>query len=494
MTPFSSPRRYTVPVHRCIGIVFAVVSFLAFSLQARASYPDSYTKKINAKLAILYSPTVTTLTSSTTELQTATQVLILTDSNSAANYVYAALYQRPSRDAESPGFVDFLAGSQTIALKTLIGQGAIQATPDVSGSITSVLLSGTTGGIITDTVALGTSLEQPVARDGDACGQIAFVIASSTINYPIILDPTQYANDKRIPLAVSMMKAAPAAVSGIAEAIGQTMGIAYTTGTGLPPYADRERLAQFTLYLVQLLPANLATGAAIGFVSNNDETAPRIVHAMLKGNPKIRADKFIQGVAHVVSPGECLEIAAALAFGPGIVSASPLLSDTTGSAYPFTQPTVWLTGSNAKDATKIAGVLSSELAMKNGGSALIPAMAGIFANKLASFIPPPLPVTQSTYTKIILDVADISAKNNARIFPTSTLAVTTNITSVVTSAVSTAYGTNITSDIYLSLITNMTKVAGPSYIGVISAAVTTGAATSFSWTTLITDEVPVTNL
>ena len=485
------PHGHTAKLRVFVTSVLSATMLLACSLPAWSAGVNAYTTKIDAKLKSLYGSSVTTISGTLPQLEAATQALILSDTTNAANYTYGALYLRTTNVTDAPAFADYLANGLSAAMKGAIGQGAVQGAPGASGSLAAILRSGTTGGAITDTVTFAKQLIKRVTKNGDACGQVAEEVSKT---YPVITVPTQFANDLRLPLAVAMIKTAPSSTSSITQGIGLTMNLDLITTP--MPYADRERLAQFAFNLAVRIAPDKAGPAAVGFVTNAQQVAPRVINGMLTGNPKINANTLVQSVAHMdaVDAEEVVEIAAALAFGPGVDSASPIVTDT--NAYPFGPSntpsplgTTWLTTSNAKHASKISAILAAELAGKPGGVSMVGGMTSIFANKLASF------GSTTADQKMILDVTKQSATAASKAAPGNSLAIAADVSTTVSSAVFTAYGTDPTASIYVSLISDMVKLAGPSNIAGVVTAVTTGLANpAFTWSYLNPSEVPQTNL
>ena len=120
---------------------------------------------------------------------------------------------------------------------------------------------------------------------------------------------------------------------------------------------------------------------------------------------------------------------------------------------------------------------------------MVGGMTSIFANKLASF------GSTTADQKMILDVTKQSATAASKAAPGNSLAIAADVSTTVSSAVFTAYGTDPTASIYVSLISDMVKLAGPSNIAGVVTAVTTGLANpAFTWSYLNPSEVPQTNL
>ena len=475
---------------------------------------DAYTTAINTALVNRFGdPTLSTTTCNLTQLETATLACITNDlttkkKNNATAYVNAALALRSSVVTDAPTFSLAMANLMSpvgtftvVALQTSVAQGGIQAAPSVSGSVAGLVLYS--GGAITDTVAYAKTLvaAKTVATNSAVCGQIALAIASNTAAYPIVTGSAT-PTDPRISLAATMMGAAPKCAQAIAQAIGQTMAIDYLplNTINIPPYDQREQLARFAHWLGLNLPKGVdASLVAKGLIASNPEVAPRIVNDMLINNPTLAKapDKFIQSVAGSVDAENTMEIAAAIAFGPGVnaLAPTPVVTDTTAFASNFVP---FLTAANSsKLAAKIAGAFAAALVTKSDANVVtdISGMEAILSNALASFATVTDPKSLSSYQKLILTVAEAAsnAAKKAKLLPAVQASIAQTVAETVASAVKTVYtNTSLTdkNSLYSQLIAGLNKIAATN----VTPSVTAGlAGANFAWGPLNPDETPNTN-
>jgi hypothetical protein len=516
--------------------LFAAALFLGGSQTASAL--DAYTTAINAAIQPL-EPGKTAANCSLITLEKAALQCIRTDAtnnkNNAANYANAALAIRADKITIAADFAKDLAGQilgtlklSATTLETGVAQGAIQAAPTISGSIAAAVLYSSTGVSIatsaSNTWAYAYSLAKykSITNNSDAIQQIATAIALSTNSalYPVITDPNQFSNDPRILLAVQLMKASPKTAYNIAYGIGQTLAIDFSpTGTGLPPYDQRERYARFASWLAASLPSSIS-GAAVaeGLIAANPEVAPRIVNEMLQRNATIAKspDKFIQTVSTVVKSldtGDILEIAAAISFGPGLQSLTPVSTFdplATDSLSPF------LTGSaNAtKFVSKLATVFSKQIVIQTGTAPTVghanevsndlAVMEGILTNKLASIVVAQGSTAKSlsTFQSLVLTISSAAstAAKTAKLSPALQAQIANEVAKYVSEAIKTVWTTYNPLDkknIYAILTTNLNKIASSKGNTVdVAAAVNAGfTGANFAWGTLTLnpDETPTTN-
>ena len=479
--PKKSPSGTSIPRYINIKCVITAVILLVCSFSARAIVPDPYTLSISTNLTNMYGGGVTIAGCTLAQLEAATLASITTDAggySNATSYVNAALAPRGDQTTIAPALAGYLASGQPLLVASLIGAGAIQAVPTVSGSITTAILNL---GAISNTVTFAALLERGVTNNSVAVGQIAQAIAAS---YPVITNSNNYSTDPRINLALRMMSASPSSAAVIVQQIAQTMNINYTNNPPtLPSYDQREQLAQFAYYLSQRVPATVASQVAIGLIQANYEMAPRIVNAMLYGNSSIAPGPFVQSVAKVVDPEEAVELATAIAFGPGVQSEGVSGPVTQAGTQPYlngVQP--YLNSSNYLYSAQIATAISGVIVSKESGSQLtadLSALAAVLSNKVASL------GSGAAFQNEVASLAFLIASKNP--------ASARQIANTVTQAIKPFYA-NPSSLVYVTMATRLGSLAGNTS-ALIQSSIQSGlSGGTFAWGSLNTDETPNTNL
>jgi len=524
----------------CVTTLFATALFFAGSQPAMAAI-DAYMKAINAAVQTLQPGTSSSNCTQLT-LEKATLQCIKNDVaknvNNAANYANAALVGRADRLTIAASYAQDVASQvlggikvSATTLQTSMAQGAIKAAPTLAGAIAASVLYSSTNIVPIATTAAGTwayaytlGKTSWITNNTAAIQQIATAIGSNTnpAFYPVITDPNGYSNDPLIQLAVRLMQASPKSAYNIAYGIGQSLSLDTfaPTGTSLPSYDQRERLARYASWLAASLPSNIdAAAVAEGLITANPEVAPRVLNEMLLRNPGIAKspDKFIQTVSSVIKTldtGDILEIAAAITFGNGIQNLSP-----GATQFPTDTLAPYLSGSaNAnKFASALATVFSKQIVIQTGTAPTnahnaeiandLAVMEGILANKLSSIVVAQglTAKSMSTYQTLILTIA--SAANNAaktaKLPLAQQQAIANEVAQYVSEAIKTVYTAYLPTDpakknIYYLLITNLNKIVysktDPTFT--VATSVNSGyTGADFAWgtLTLTPDETPNTN-